>query len=314
MRFRLFHAALGWLPLLLAGLCACDSQPPKASASSTAEAGAVITVTDDLGRKLTLPVRPRRVLALAPSMTEMLFAVADPAVIIGRSTVCNFPAAALRLPAVQTYPLDLEGVVVLRPEVVFTVEGITSPDDARRLQQLGIPVYYQRYRRVEDVFRGLTDLGRLLGRQAPARHLTDSLRTELRNLTASIAAAPRPRVLALASPDPLYAFGQNTLFTDEIALAGGQNAVRETFPQPFPVLTREYVLQLDPDVLLGGRRGQLDSTLFKNNPELRRLRAYQTGRIFPVTDDLITRPSPRVVEAVRQLRTLLANGKSKTRD
>lgn len=315
MRFRPRFALPALFFGLLASLSACQPGPPDRAAPvlPTPPAGpaAAVVVHDDLGRALRLPARPRRVLALAPSMTEMLFAVADPATIIGRSTYCNYPAAARTRPAVQTYPLDLEGVVALRPDVVFTVEGITSPDDARRLQQLGIPVYYQRYGRVEDIFRGLTDLGRLLGRPAPARRLTDSLRAALQLLAADTLARraqPRPRVLALASQDPIYAFGQNTLFTDEIRLAGGQNALRETFPQPYPPLTREYVLQLNPDVLLGGRLGQLDSTFFKNNPELRRLRAYQSGRVFPVASDLISRPSPRVVETVRQLRRLLRAG------
>ncbi len=298
-------------------MSACDSRPAPTTAAPTPPAGphAILTVRDDLGRELSLPARPRRVLALAPSMTEMLFAVADPTTIIGRSKVCDFPAAALARPAVSTYPLDLEGVIALRPEVIFTVEGITSPDDARRLAQLGIPVYYQRYGRVEDIFRGLTDLGRLLGRAAQARRLTDSLRAELRKVAAGTAGAPaagpRPRVLALASADPIYVFGLNTLFTDEIRLAGGQNALREALPQPYPALTREYVLQLNPDVLLGGRLGQLDSTFFKQNPELRRIRAYQTGHVFPVSSNLISRPSPRVVETVRQLRQLLQAAEDK---
>ena len=314
MRFRVFSGLRSWLLALLGSLVACNSRPapdPAAPAVATA-AAATVAVADDLGRPLRLPAHPRRVLALAPSMTEMLFAVAAPATIVGRTTHCNFPAAVRRRPAVQTYPLDLEAVVTLRPEVIFTVEGMTTPDDARRLAQLGIPVYYQRYRRVEDIFRGLTDLGRLLDRPREARHLVDSLRADLQSLAAKMpaaggvsAGAVPPRVLALASTDPIYAFGQNTLFTDEIRLAGGQNAVRETFPQPFPALTREYVLQLNPDVLLGGRRGQLDSTFFRNNPELRRIRAYQAGRVFPVTDDLLTRPSPRVGQAVRELRSLI---------
>lgn len=291
---------LGLLPGLLAG---CDAP--------TSPAAPAVAVRDDLGRALRLPPRPRRVLALAPSMSEMLFAVADTATIVARTPQDDFPAALRRKPVVNNYPLDLERIVALRPDVVFTVEGITSPDDAQRLQQLGIPVYYQRYRRVEDVFRGLEDLGRLLGRLAPARRLADSLRTELRQLAAdtlALRAAPRPRVLALASQDPLYVFGQNTLFTDEIRLAGGLNAVGETLPQPYPPLSREYVLRLNPDVLLGGRLSQLDSTFFRQNPELRRLRAYQTGRVFPIAADLITRPSPRVVETVRQLRRLLRVG------
>lgn len=167
------------LPLGL--LVSCQSEPQQTAA---------VAVKDGLGRALTLPAHPRRVLALAPSMTEMLYAVADTATIIARVPQDNYPAAVYRKPVVNNYPLDLEKLVLLRPDVVFTVEGITSPDDAQRLQELGIPVYYQRFRQVEDVFAGLETLGRLLGRAAPAHRFADSLRRELRTVAA---ASPPPR-------------------------------------------------------------------------------------------------------------------------
>ncbi|MGI4832234.1 MAG: ABC transporter substrate-binding protein [Janthinobacterium lividum] len=291
-------------PFLLAGcvlLAACQANDKPAAAPAT------VQVRDDLGRLVTLPAHPRRLVALAPSMTEMLYAVADTSTIIARTQADDYPAAVRRKPVVNSYPLDIERLVVLRPDAVFTVEGLTPPDAAERLRQLGIPVYYQRYRRVADVLRGLTDLGRLLGRQAQARRLTDSLQRQLRGLaTRPAGRAARPTVLALASADPVYAYGQNTLFTDEIRLAGGQNALRDSLPQPYPALTREYVLKLNPEVVIGGRFGQLDSTLFRQNPELRRLRAYQTRRVYRTTPNLLQRPSPRVVEAVQELQALLA--------
>jgi len=287
--------------LLLAGLLACQPETKPATPPAT------VQVHDDLGRPLTLPAHPRRILSLAPSLTEMLYAVADTATIIARTQADDYPAAVLHKPVVNSYPLDLERLMALHPDVVFTVEGLTPPDAAARLGELGIPVYYQKYRRVADVLRGLRDLGRLLGRSAQAQRLTDSLQAQLNQLAASPTPPRGPEVLALASADPIYAYGQNTLFTDEIRLAGGQNAVRDTFPQPFPALTREYILKLNPDVVLGGRFGKLDSTFFKNYPELQRTRAYQARRVFATTPNLLQRPSPRVVEAVRELRSLIAN-------
>ncbi|GAA3985819.1 helical backbone metal receptor [Hymenobacter antarcticus] len=282
--------------LLAAASCQPESRP-----------AATVLVHDDLGRALTLPAHPRRVLALAPSMTEILYAVADTATIVARVPQDNYPAAVLRKPVVNNYPLDMEKLLLLHPDVVFTIEGMTSVDDAQRLQELGIPVYFQRYRTVADVFRGIDDVGRLLGRPAQARRLTDSLRRELKTVVSAPAQqlASSPTVLAITWPDPIYCYGQNTLFTDEIRFAGGRNAVSETFPQPYPALTREYVLKLNPDVLLGGSFEKLDSTLFKNYPELRRTNAYRTRRVFPITGDLLERPGPRVVESVRELQRLL---------
>ncbi|MDB5270997.1 MAG: iron transporter substrate-binding protein [Hymenobacter sp.] len=285
------------LPLAL--LLGCQSEAEKTG---------TVQVRDDLGRSLKIPAHPRRVLALAPSMTEMLFAVADTATIVGRVPQDDYPAAVYRKPVVNNYPLDLEKLVLLKPDVVFTIEGITSVDDAKRLQALGIPVYFQRYRRVEDVFKGIDDVGRLLGRLPQARHLTDSLRQQLRQLTLSAArlTTKTPKVLAITWPDPIYCYGQNTLFTNEIRYAGGRNAITETFPQPYPALTREYVLKLNPDVLLGGSFEKLDSTFFKNYPELKRINAYKNRRVFPITGNLMERPGPRVVESVRELQGLLS--------
>ena len=286
------------LPLALLLGCQPGSRPD-----------ATVLVHDDLGRALTLPAQPRRVLALAPSMTEILYAVADTATIVARVPQDNYPAAVLRKPVVNNYPLDMEKLVLLHPDIVFTIEGITSVDDAQRLQELGIPVYFQRYRTVADVFRGIDDVGRLLGRPAQARHLTDSLRRALKALAGSSSrhSVIPPKVLAITWPDPIYSYGRNTLFTDEIRLAGGQNAVTETFPQPYPALTREYVLKLNPDVLLGGSFEKLDSTFFKNYPELRRTNAYRRRRVYPITGDLLERPGPRVVESVRELQALIKN-------
>ncbi|GAB3849808.1 cobalamin-binding protein [Hymenobacter terrigena] len=290
------------LPLAL--LLGCQSDAGKTG---------TVAVRDDLGRTLTLPAHPRRVLALAPSMTEILFAVADTATIVGRVPQDDYPAAVYRKPVVNNYPLDLEKLVLLKPDVVFTIEGITSVDDAKRLQDLGIPVYFQRYRRVDDVFKGIDDVGRLLGRTAQARRLTDSLRQQLRQLTLSAThlTTKTPKVLAITWLDPIYCYGQNTLFTNEIRFAGGRNAITETFPQPYPALTREYVLKLNPDVLLGGSFEKLDSTFFKNYPELRRINAYKNRRVFPITGNLMERPGPRVVESVRELQGLLNQAPAK---
>jgi iron complex transport system substrate-binding protein len=282
----------------MALLLGCHSEPKKT---------AIVPVRDGLGRLVSLPAHPRRVLALAPSMTEMLFAVADTATIVARCPQDNYPAGVYRKPVVNNYPLDMEKLVLLKPDVVFTIEGITSVDDAQRLQQLGIPVYFLRFRRVEDVFNGMEAVGRIMGRLPQARHLTDSLRHNLKvitNLPNNKLTNP-PKVLAITWQDPIYCYGQNTLFTDEIRIAGGRNAVAETFPQPYPALTREYILKLNPDVLLGGSFGKLDSTFFKNYPELKSINAYKNRRVFAITGNLLERPGPRVVESVRELQGLL---------
>lgn len=265
-----------------------------------------LVLHDDLGRELTLAKKPERVFSFASSMTEMLYAVLDTSTIIARNPTDNYPAAALQKPLVSNYPVDYEQVLALKPDLIFTIEGITPLEVAERLQELGVPVYYQKYRSVEDVFSGLEDIGRIMGREEQATHLADSLRQEVAAIAARHEREKDPQqVLAITWSDPIYAYGQNTILTDKLRILGAENAVKEVFEQPYPVLTREYVLQLNPDVLLGGTKAELEESLFSLYPELRRIKAYRNSRIYKPTDDLMSRPSPRVVESLRELEGFL---------
>ncbi len=265
-----------------------------------------IVLHDDLGRELHLPHQPQRVMALASSMTEMLFAVADTANIVGRTPHDDYPAAVRTKPVVQNYPVDYEQVLRLRPDLVFTIEGITPLDVAARLEELGIPVYYQKYRKVEDVFTGLEDIGRILGREAQAQHLADSLRQQVAQIRERHSQEQRPqRVLAITWKDPIYVYGQNTILTDKLHILGAENAVQQVFDQPYPALTREYILKLNPDVLLGDSPEVFEEKFFSLYPELRRINAYQNKRLYDPTGNLMERPGPRIVESIRELESFL---------
>ncbi|KAA3440795.1 ABC transporter substrate-binding protein [Rufibacter hautae] len=244
-------------------------------------------------------------MALAPSMTEMLFAVADTATIVGRTQNCDFPKAVLTKPVVNNYPMDYEKLISLKPEVVFATEGIISMEVAAQVEKLGIPIYFQAYDSVADILRGLRNLGFLLHRPEKGNAVADSLQDRLNQLAADSAAGTRPRVLAITWKDPIYVFGRNTLLTDKLRFAGGQNAVTEVFAQPYPALTREYILKMNPEVIIGGSFEQMEKTFFSLYPELRRIKAYRQKRIFAVTDDLMSRPSPRVVEGIAELKAVL---------
>ncbi|QNF31488.1 ABC transporter substrate-binding protein [Adhaeribacter swui] len=265
-----------------------------------------ISVTDDLGRKLKIPRYPKRIMALAPSTTEMLFAVCDESQIIARTQNCDYPEQVKEKPVVNNYPMDYETLVKLKPDIIFTVHGITPPEVAARIQELGIPVYFQTFEKVTDIFDRLRDIGRLVHRDAYALYYSDSLQKQLKTIVRQKKRpAYKPKVLAITWNDPIYVYGRNTIFTDKLHLIGAENAVTEVMAQPFPALTREYILKINPDVIIGGSFGKMDSTFFKQYPELKRVTAYQTRQIYEATDDLMSRPSPRVVESVRELQSFL---------
>lgn len=291
--------------LLLAFLAGCGKKNSETVTNLPEKPGSTkITVTDDLGRKLEIPAEPKRIMALSAAMTEMLYAVVPDSLIVGRTQVCNYPEAALKKPVVNSFPLDLEGLLALKPDLIFTEDGITSMETVAKIEELGIPVYFQKYDKVEDVFRGLTDIGKIMQHEARAKKLTDSLQTELNAIGNAVKTQELKRALVIINNDPIYVYGRNSLMTDKIKWAGGENALQETFRQQSPQLTREYVLQLNPDFIFGISQQQ-NQAFFRLYPELQKVIAYKNNRIFALTDDLASRPSPRIVESIREIRNYL---------
>ncbi len=262
--------------------------------------------TDDLGRKVLLSRKPQKIMALAPSMTEMLFFICDESQIVAVTQNCNYPEKVKSKPVINNYPMDFEALLLAKPDLVFTVEGITPLADAERMQQMGIPVYYQTYATVDDILEGMKDIGKITGHEKRAQRLADSLLSIKKQiLQATSSVSMKPEVLAITWTDPIYAYGKNTLLTDKLRIAGASNAIDTLFDAPFPALTREYILQINPDIILGGSFEKMDSTFFTLYPELKKTKAYQTKRVYQVTDDLNSRPSPRVMEAILELKQVI---------
>ncbi|WP_241739161.1 ABC transporter substrate-binding protein [Pontibacter beigongshangensis] len=290
-RFPLFLLSCFWL--LLFGSCGGERR----------HSGDELVLQDGLGRELRLPQQPKRVMALAASMTEMLFAICDTGNIVARTPHCDYPASVLSKPVVSNYPVDYEQVLLLKPDLIFTVEGITPLEVAERLRELGVPVYYLKFRTVEDIFLGMEEIGRIVGREQQASYLADSLRQEVARIAARHKQQQQqaPRVLAIAGYDPIYVYGHSTVISDKLRILGARNAVKETFDAQ----SREYILKANPDVLLGGTPEEMEKGFFSIYPELRKIKAYQNRRIYNPTQDLMGRASPRVVESIRELEGFL---------
>lgn len=288
-----------WIALLLVAT-GCGGN------SGQREALRADTLRDALDRPVVLDGPPRRVMALAPSLTEVLFLVCDTSQVVAVTQNCDHPAAARRKPVVNSYPVDFEGLLRIKPDLVFAVEGITPLADARRIEDLGIPVYFQQYRTVEDVLKGIEAVGAITGHGERGRRMADSLRTLRDAIRRETAALSKPKVLGVIWPgDPIYVFGKNTVFSDKLIIAGGVNAVDSAFQAESPALSREYILKINPDVIIGGGFEKMDTTFFRQYPELRRVGAYRNRRIYALTDDLTSRPGPRVVESILEMKNAI---------
>lgn len=244
-------------------------------------------------------------MGLSPALTEILFSLLPDSSIIAVTPHCDFPAEKVKSKQViGVMPLDIEAILKIKPDLIFTEEGMTSIEDIMRLRKMGIPVVVFSYRKVADVLNTMDSIRIWTGAGKESKAMCDSLRTKLDSLELSsskFSDEKRVRMLALTWFDPVFAYGSETWMSDKMRLAGGQNVLLQKLEKPYPILGREYILKLDPDIIFGGSFGKMDSSFFTLYPELKRLKAYKNKKIFPLEDNLASRPGPRFLDGIFDL-------------
>ncbi|MEW5762224.1 MAG: cobalamin-binding protein [Bacillota bacterium] len=304
LRFAVGLTARSFLCLLLAGLLAMGAgcASPRKGGSGGA-AGFPVTVTDDIGRKVTLLSPPQRIVSLAPSNTEILFALGLEKHVVGVTDFCNYPPAARAKEKVGGFAdPSLEKIVALKPDLVLAA-GINQKI-ADRLAKLGIPVLVLAPHDVAGVLKNIELVGRATGRGEKAQEVVESLSTRINAVAARvarIATAARPKVYYEVWYEPLCTAGPGTFIDDVIRLAGGINVAGDA-PQQWPQYSLEVLLRKNPDVMLhsyghGSGAAQTVEDIVKR-PGWSRLNFVKNRRIYAVDADLITRPGPRLVDAV----------------
>ena len=254
-------------------------------------------MVDDLGRGVTFRAPARRVLALAQSLTEIVYAVGGAVTAV--SPVDDYPPAVSRLPTFATFPLDHEHVVSLRPDLVLATDQVNRPDDADALAGAGVATYFFRLDGPADVPRVLRTTGRLLGHdgETPAR----AFEARLAEVRAAVAGAPRPRVLVLVGDETPYAF---TLAGPMVEAAGG-TSVTESLDDSGAVLSEEWVIGAAPDVIVVLIDPYDPAELVRHHPTWRELPAVRAGRVHGLDPDFASRPGPRMAEGVARLAAIL---------
>ena len=253
------------------------------------------TVTDDLGVEVTLDAEPMRVVAMIPSHTETLCAIAACDKLVGIDTYSNFPARVNKLPKLgSAFEPNLEAIVALKPDLVLTDE---SSDLAGALRQVGIPVYAGTAQTYDEVFQKFKVLGELLNRETQAALLSGRVQGSIRAISERAGELEPTTVYFEIDPTP-YSVGPNSFIGVLLSRAGGKNIV-EAGLGDFPKLDPEYVVAADPEVIIASER---DAKTLPQRSGWAGIAAVQNGRVvptMPTMDDAISRPGPRIVEAVR---------------
>lgn len=256
-----------------------------------------VQVIDDAGRRVRIDRVPERIISLAPSNTELLFALGAGERLVGVTRYCNYPPAAERVARVGDVSLNFEEIVGLRPDLIIAV-GSMQGDSIDRLEKLGCKVIVLEARRVADVPRHLRLLGRAMGLAAQAETQARSFENRIAVVTARVKrSSAQPRVFVEIWNQPLISVGPGTYLNELIEMAGGASISSDCSTQ-WPHFSEEMVIQRNPEVVI--------LTCFNRAEVMKReswkgLSAMKTGRVYEVNPDIYVRPTPRLADGLEQL-------------
>lgn len=261
---------------------------------------------DDTGRRMYFAKPPARIVSLAPSITEMLFAIGAGEQVAGVTDFCDFPPEVLGKPKIGYSNPNLESLVALQPDLVVAPVDFLKPDAFDRLEQLKIPVFILMDKNVEGIFVHIQTLGRIVGRSSKADALAMELRQQVAAVTRRVQGKPRVRTLYVLNSQPLITVGPGSFIDQLIGMAGGTNVAGKS-AIPYPRLNIEAVLQEDPEVLVfpvGNAEGIPEG----EQQAWRRwstMTAVKRDRLHRISSDWLNRPGPRVGKGLAALAEIL---------
>lgn len=260
---------------------------------------AEVSVTDGLGRTVRLAAPARRILTLAPSITEAAFAVGSGGRVVGASAYSDYPPEAARLPVVSSSAgIDLEAAARLAPDLVIAWRDSFRVESIPRLEALGAKVYVDASRTLADVPRLLRDVAALSGGQAgPA---VQAYETRLAALRRSSAGRAPVRVFLDISFRPLMTVGGRHFMTEALSLCGAQNVFAD-LAEAAPLVSWEEVFARRPQAILAAGSGAGEAAFRKAWSGQDGLEAVRRGKLAYVPSTALGRPSPRVVEGIEAL-------------
>lgn len=262
-------------------------------------------VRDDIGRTVKVPEKIERAIALAPSLTEMIFAIGAGDKLVGVTTYCNYPAEASKVERVgDTQTPNIEKIISLKPQVVFVSTASQLEAFSKTLDEQGIAVYVVDAKGLDEVFANLKTLGEMLGKATEAEKLVETLNARAKAVRDQ-ASKKHSRVFVQISNEPLFTIGNASFLTELVEQAGGVSVTNDV-PTAYPKLSKETAAALDPDVIFlsDSEDNREPSSAFKDS------KAVKNKHVYRINADIISRPGPRLVDALEEIASRLkeANG------
>jgi len=265
------------------------------------------SVTDQVGRTLVVPENPTRVIALAPSITEIIYDLGQEKRLVGVTQYSTYPSEAELLPRVGSYVrLDIEKIVALKPDLCLATKDGNPKHIVDKIVSLGIPVYVINPQNLQQIMDTITRLGSLLHAEQTAAALVSDMEKRIGQVQARVKNMPdRPRVFFQIDAEPLFSAGTDTFIHELIELAGGINTTAGEVS--YPRYSWEDIIVLQPEiVLISSMAGGLAPEYLLNSwKKWNLLSAVKNNQIFVVDAELFDRPTPRLVNGLEVIAAII---------
>ncbi len=258
-------------------------------------------VTDEAGRRVTLPLKIERIVSLAPNLTEIVYAVGAGDLLVGNTEYCDYPAEAKGVAKIgDTMHPSVERIIALKPQIVLVSTASQLEAFTKQLDQQRIAVYVTNPGSLDEIFHSITVFGEMFGHSGQAALVASDLRKRAETVAAKISAVKPVSVFYQVAGEPLYTIGRDAYLTDLVRRAGGVSVTAEV-PGAFPRYSDEAALAARPEAIIlptGGAMGTANANVagpLRNSP------AALNNRIYKINDDHLSRPGPRLVDGLEEL-------------
>ncbi|MEI6611031.1 MAG: cobalamin-binding protein [Deltaproteobacteria bacterium] len=260
-------------------------------------------VNDEIGRSVNISPSPKRIVSLAPGITETLYALGLADKIVGVTSFCNWPVAALQKQRVGGFiNPSIEQIVSLKPDLIIATADGNRPDTVRQLERIGLTVYVTNPSNTSGILRSISRIGEITACKKVSATLVRQLQKRLSNIEAQIKHKSKPCVFFQIGLEPLITVGGQTLISEAIDRAGGRNMASADTSR-YPRYSPEGIMAGSPDIILfAPMANDKEFTAVKSFwQKFEGIPAVKNNRIYPINTDLISRASPRIVDAIETM-------------
>jgi|SRR5215469_14568752 len=246
-----------------------------------------------------------RIVSLAPSVTETLFALGAGPEVVGVSQYCDYPPQALKLPKVGTFLTpNLEAIIALRPTLIIGLGLSSDQRELRALKSMGFQILLAKDQSLDEIEDSIRKIGDATGHGGDATELIANIDSEVSTVRDAVAGKPSVRVLMLVGHQPLVAVGRGTFLDDLLHLARSDN-IADVSDEQWPRLSFEYIIAMRPEVILDGSMGSDPAAPAHFWDRYPSIPAVRDKRVFGYPDDPILHAGPRVGRSLEMLAGLI---------